>query len=160
VVYVVALALAAGAASACAGSSEPTPIPTPVAPATITDTYTGTLFVQGTNLHVFAIKQDGEVHVTLTSITTVPVEADPNATPPVAAVPSVPVTVPMTLTVGQPTLTTLGIQCSNLKSTVTTPGTTAQVTGQALTGNLCVSISDPDALLPRTSTYTITVRHS
>jgi hypothetical protein len=150
----------AAAAAACGGSTEPTPIPLPVAPASIVENYSGTLFVGGTNLHTFAVQNSGEVHVTLTAIATVPVDADPNATPPVAAIPSTPVTQPMTLTVGQPTLTTLGVQCSNLKSTITTAGKTAQLTGQALAGTFCVSVSDTNSELPRASTYAITVNHS
>ena len=153
------LALAAGA-SACGGSSEPVPIPTSIASATIIENYSGTLFAAGSNLHTFAVTQNGEMKVTLTTLATVAVDADPNADPPVAAVPSTPVTAPMTLTVGQPTLTTLGVQCSNLKSVTATAGSTPQLTGQALTGTFCVSISDPNAALPRASSYAITVAHS
>jgi hypothetical protein len=98
--------------------------------------------------------------VTLTAISTVPVDADPNATPPVAAIPAAPVTTPMLLTVGQPTLTTLGVQCSTLKAVPATAGGTPQLTGQALGGTFCVAISDPGADLPRASSYAITVAHS
>src|SRR3954466_15091830 len=103
-------------ATACAKNTAPIPVPSPVAPATITENYTGTLFNLGSNLHSFEVKAAGEVHVTLTSVATVAVDADPNATPPVVAVPSTKVTIPLTITVGQPTLTTLGVQCSNLRS--------------------------------------------
>jgi hypothetical protein len=153
------VALAAGV-SACSGNSEPVPVTKPIAPATIVENYTGTLFVQGSNLHIFAVTKDGEVHVTLKSVVTVPVEADPNANPPVAAIPAAPVAVPMTITVGQPTLTTLGVQCSNLKQVVKPAGPTEQLNGQALAGSFCVSVSDPNGELPRASTYEITVNHS
>lgn len=155
----VAVALAVGA-SACGGNTEPVPVPTPLAQATIIESYTGTLFAAGSNLHTFAVTQNGEMKVTLTAIATVAVDADPNADPPVVAVPAAPVTIPMTLTVGQPTLTTLGVQCSSLKSVTATAGTTPQLTGQALAGTFCVSISDPGAELPRASSYAITVAHS
>jgi hypothetical protein len=135
-------------------------LPLPVAPATIIETYSGTLFAAGSNLHTFAVTQSGEMKVTLTAISTVPVDADPNANPPVAAIPAAPVTAPLLLTVGQPTLTTLGVQCSTLKAVTATAGATPQLTGQALGGTFCISISDPGADLPRASSYAITVAHS
>ena len=150
----------ATASAACRGELEPTPVTIPIAPATIMENYAGTLFSAGSNLHTFAVKEAGEMKVTLTSIATVPVDANPSGDPPTPAIPSVPVTLPMTLTVGQPALTTLGVQCSNLKSVVAAAGTTPQLTGQALAGTFCVSISDPLAVLPRASSYTITVTHS
>jgi hypothetical protein len=70
------------------------------------------------------------------------------------------VTLPLLLHVGQPTLTTLGVQCSLLKSAEATSGTSPQLTGQALTGTFCVSISDTNNALPSAVTYTITVGHS
>jgi hypothetical protein len=66
----------------------------------------------------------------------------------------------MTLTVGQPTLTTLGVQCSSLKTVTASAGTTPQLTGQALAGTFCVSITDANGELPRASSYAITVAHS
>jgi hypothetical protein len=151
---------ALAAAVACKRDTTPVPVPSPVAPASITENYTGTLFVLGSNLHSFQVKILGEVDVTLTSVITVPVDADPTATPPVIAVPATPLTVPLTLTVGQPTLTTIGVQCSDLKQVVTAPGSKPQLTGQALAGSYCVSISDPENSLPSAVTYTITVNHS
>ena len=153
------LALAVGMAG-CGGSTEAVPLPTPIAGATITENYTGTLFAAGSNLHTFAVTQNGEMYVTLTAIATVAVDADPTADPPVAAIPAAAVTTPMTLTVGQPTLTTLGVECSSLKSVTAAAGTTPQLTGQALAGTFCVSISDPNGALPRASSYAITVKHS
>jgi hypothetical protein len=114
----------------------------------------------GSNLHSFQVQASGEVYVTLTAVNTVPVDADPSTDPPTVAVPSTPVTEKLTLNVGQPTLTTLGVQCSHIKSVETAFGTTPQLTGQALIGTFCVSLSDSLATLPRTSTYTITVSHS
>jgi hypothetical protein len=157
---VLALAAVIAAAAACDNNTAPVPIPSPVAPATIVENYSGTLFVSGSNLHSFEVKQNGEVDVTLTALRTVPVDADPNATPPVAAVPARPVTIPITINVGQPTLTTLGVQCSTLKSVEAPAGSAAQLKGQALAGTFCVSVSDPNGALPAASSYTITVAHS
>jgi hypothetical protein len=159
------LALALGgaflaAAAACSGNTTPTPISTPIASPTITESYTGTLFVAGSNLHSFQVTNASEVDVTLVSLTTVAVVADPTATPPVVGVPAVPVTTPLILTVGQPTLTTLGVQCSNLKSVSAVAGPSPQLTGQALGGTYCVSISDPTSALPSAVSYAITVAHS
>ncbi len=155
----IVLSFAVGPA-ACRSNTEPTPVPIPIAPASIVESYSGTLFSAGSNLHTFAVKENGEMKVTLTSIATIPVDPDPNASPPLPGIPSEPVTIPMTLTVGQPTLTTLGVQCSSLKSVVASAGSAPQLTGQALAGTFCVSISDPQAELPRASSYAITVTHS
>jgi hypothetical protein len=148
------------AASACSGNTTPVPISTPIAAPTTTENYSGTLNVAGSNLHSFQVTNASEVDVTLLSLTTVAVVADPTANPPVVGVPAVPVTVPLTLTVGQPTLTTLGVQCSNLKSVSATSGPSPQLTGQALGGTYCVSISDPTSALPSAVKYAITVAHS
>jgi len=155
----VALALAVGA-SGCSGGTEPVPIPLSLAPATVVENYSGTLFPAGTNLHTFAVTQNGVMRVTLSAMATIAVDPDPNATPPVVGVPSAPITAPLTLTVGQPTLTTLGVQCSTLKSVPAAAGADPQLTGQALAGTFCVSISDSDAVLPAASSYAITVTHS
>jgi hypothetical protein len=151
---------AAVVASSCNKDTTPTPVPTPIAPPTTTENYSGTLFVLGSNLHSFAVKLPSEVDVTLTAVATVAVPADPTANPPVVGVPSVPVTVPLTLRVGQPTLTTIGVQCSDLMSVSTTAGSAPQLKGQALAGTYCVSISDPDDVLPSAVSYAITVSHS
>jgi len=148
------------AASACNRNTTPVPVPTPIGQPTTTDHFTGTLKVLGSNLHSFKVTDPSFVNVTLTSLNTVAVAADPTANPPIVASPSVPVTYPLVLTVGQPTLTTLGVQCSSLLSVVAQPGTSPQLQGQALGGTYCVSISDPNNVLPGPVTYTIDVGHS
>jgi hypothetical protein len=158
-IVAVALALAVGG-TACRSTAEPTPVPINVAPATIVENYSGTLFASGSNLHTFAVKENGEMKVTLRSIATVAVDPDPNASPPLPAIPSAPVTASMRLTVGQPTLTTLGVQCSTLKSVEAPAGPSPQLTGQALAGTFCVSIADSNSDLPRAASYAITVIHS
>lgn len=147
-------------AAACGQSGAPVPVPSPVSKPTVTDTATGTLHVSGSNYFQFQITTPGEVDVTLTSLTTVPVTADPTASPPVVGVPAVPVSVPVTLIVGQPALTTIGVSCSSIKTVTTAPGPTAQLTGQALAGNFCVLIADPDGQLPEAVVYTMLVAHS
>jgi hypothetical protein len=146
--------------SSCDRDTTPTPVPTPIAPPTTTENFSGTLFVLGSNVHFFAVKLPSEVDVTLTAVATVPVPADPTATPPVIGMPSVPLTVPLTLRVGQSTLTTIGVQCSDLMTVSASAGSAPQLKGQALAGTYCVSISDPEDVLPSAVSYAITVSHS
>jgi len=164
----VSFILIVAAMSGCNRNTTPTPIPSTVVPPTTTDSFSGTLKQQGSNLHSFQVcpncivshlQETSEVDVTLTTLMTVAVPADPNADPPVVGVPAVPVAVPLTIRVGQPTLTTLGVQCSNLLSVVAPAGALPQLKGQALNGAYCVSISDPDGVLTSAVTYTITVAH-
>ena len=157
------LAVAAVMESAgCGQSGQPVPVPSPVAPPTTTDAATGTLKVSGSSYYQFQVKATGEseVDVTLTALTTVPVTADPNANPPVAAVPAVPVSTPVTLTVGQPSITTLGVSCTSIKTVTTAVGSTPQLTGQALPGNFCILIADPSGQLAQDVLYTVLIAHS
>jgi hypothetical protein len=78
----------------------------------------------------------------------------------VPAAPATPVTGAVKLTVGQQALSTIGVTCSSLKSVVTPVAPTPQLTGQALKGTYCVSITDTQDVLPRPTTYTISVAHS
>jgi hypothetical protein len=156
---IVAIAVAAAAAS-CTKGGDPVPVPTPIAQPTITEHYSGTLSPAGSNLHFFQVTEPSEVHVTLTSLTAVAVDGDATVDPPIVAQPATPLTIPLTITVGQQALTTLGVQCSSLKSVVKPAGSTAQLTGQALAGTYCVSITDTNIELPRNATYAITVAHS
>jgi hypothetical protein len=153
-------AVALCAALACNRNTQPVPVPTPIATPTITDTYTGTLSPLGSNLHFFQVQQDSQVVVTLTQLVTVAVAADPTADPPILPIPATPVAAPVTITVGQQALTTLGVTCSSLKTVVQPAGSSPQLTGQALKGTYCVSITDADAVLPRPTSYAVTVAHS
>lgn len=145
---------------ACSKSTEPVPVPTPIATPTVTENYTGTLSPLGSNLHFFQVQQDSQVLVTLTQLVAEAVAADASADPPVLAIPARPITDALTITVGQQALTTLGVTCSSLKSVVAPVGTAPQLTGQALKGTYCVSITDTNAVLPRATTYAISVAHS
>src|SRR4051812_5435253 len=155
----VAAAIALGAAG-CTKGGDPIPGPTPIAKPTVTENFSGTLAPAGSNLHFFQVTQPSEVVVTLTTLTAVAVEANPSADPPVVAQPATPLTTSLTITVGQQALTTLGVQCSSLKSVVRPAGSAAQLTGQALAGTYCVSVTDSDTGLPRNATYAVTVGHS
>ena len=100
------------------------------------------------------------MRVTLSQLTAVEVAADSTADPPVAAAPATPVTAPLSITIGQGAVTTIGVQCASFKTVVAAPGTTAQLTGQAIPGSYCVSITDTENVLPRASTYAISIAHS
>ena len=135
-------------------------MPTPIAAPTTTETFSGTLQQFGNFQYQFKVNENSEVHVTLKSAATVAVAANPDADPPVAAKPAVPVSYPLTVTVGQTTISTLGVACTNLKQVKTAPGDSPQLKGQALTGTYCVDISDADGALPEPITFTVTIAHS
>jgi hypothetical protein len=163
-----ALLVAVGCAVAMAGcdkNSQPTPIPSPVAKATTSETFNGTIQPGGSFQYQFKVAIDGELYVTLKAETSVAVDANPDATPPVDAKPSVPVSYPLSIRIGQSSLTTLGLTCTNLRSVTTSAGATPQLTGQALAGTFCVDVSDlllidPTRALPEAVNITVTIDHS
>ena len=55
-------------ASACNRDVSPVGVPTPIAKPAITESYSGTLFVLGSNVHFFEVKLPSEVDVTLTAV--------------------------------------------------------------------------------------------
>src|SRR5262249_50042115 len=124
---VVVLAAMALAAASCSKNSEPVPVPTPIAEPTMVDTFTGVVFQSGNFQYQFKVNVDSKVLITLKSVTTVAVDADPNADPPVAGKPSVPVSYPLNVRIGQSSLTTLGLTCTNLKETTTAAGSDPQL---------------------------------
>jgi hypothetical protein len=157
----VALAPVFLAAAGCAQSNEaPTPIPITLAPASIVDNFSGTLKVAGSNYHQFNVPQNGVVRITLTTDSYAPLtDADGNTAPnprtdPIPA---------LTILIGTPSATTIGLQCSPIafdgvaQFVVTAPGTTPQLSGNALTGNYCISVSDPAAALLDSILYKVTV---
>lgn len=132
--FAFAVALAAMAA-ACADPAAPG-APTAVTP-TITDTFTGTLTIGGTNIHAFTVNQIGGLKVTLVSEDTA---------------------VAVLLSVGTPSAATG--QCVPLGSATTAAGAAAQLSGTATTtGQFCVSIADIGNLTGPV-VYTINVLHS
>jgi hypothetical protein len=158
-------ALACTLAAGCSGNTQPVPVPSPVAKPTTTETFNGTIQQGGSFQYQFKVAVNGEVHVTLKAEASIAVDANPDATPPVAAKPSVPVAYPLNVRIGQSSLTTLGLTCTNLKLVTTAPGDTPQLTGQALTGTFCVDVSDAvitdsTLALPEPVTITVTIDHS
>ena len=152
---------AALAAAGCAQSNEaPTPIAIPLASATVVDNFAGTLRVGGSNYHQFNVPQNGAVAITLTSTSYAPLtDADGNtsANPRTDPIPA------LTIVVGTPAATTIGLQCSPIafngaaQFVVTQPGTKAQLSGNALGGNYCISVSDASIELLDPILYKVTV---
>lgn len=156
----VALAIVA---SGCANSSEaPTPIPIPLAPPAKVDNYSGTLHIGGSNYHQFGFKEAGEVDITLTSVAYADItDADGNTVPNPRTDP-----IPgLTIVVGTPAATTIGLQCSPIafngvaQFAVATPGTAPQLTGDAIAGQYCISVSDPNIALLDPVIYKISIAH-
>src|SRR5579864_5252061 len=137
---VVACALGASCAGTDNASATPTQ-PSSFASPTTVETFTGTVAVAGTDSHPFNVPAPGEVDVTLTSLTPAP---DPM--------------VPLTLAIGLPSSTVVG-QCASIQSVSTTPGTAPQITGHALAGTFCVSVTDTNSVLTASETYTVVVAH-
>ena len=120
-------------AAACSDPQAPA-APTPV-PATITDSYTGTLSVGGTNTHPFTVNAIGGVSVTLTGVQ------------PAAA-----------LGIGVGSTTSGG--CTVASQVTVVPGAAPQLVGTAtVAGNFCLSVIDVGNLVEPV-TYTVTVFHS
>jgi hypothetical protein len=132
-----ACALASGCTSGDTASTVPTQ-PSSFAPPTMTETFTGTLTLFGTDSHPFDVPVPGEVDITLKS------------TDPV-------VTTPITLSIGLPSSTVVG-QCATISSVSATASNVPQITGHALAGKFCVSLSD-GGTLSDSVTYTVIVAH-
>jgi hypothetical protein len=155
------LALCVAAAGCAQSDQAPTPIPVPLAPPSAVDNFSGTLKVLGSNYHQFQLKQAGEVDITLMQTAYAPTtDPDTGASIPSTRTDPIPA---LTVLVGTPAATTIGLQCSPLAFngvalvTTATAGSTAQLKGNALLGNYCISISDPGAALLDPITYKITV---
>ena len=136
--------LAAGVlVSSCSSTNTSATVPTQpssFAPPAVTESFTGTLAISGTDSHPFNVPVPGEVDVTLTAI-------DPAPNP----------AVPLTLAIGLPSSTTLG-HCATIQTISTVPGPSPQITGHALAGNFCVSVTDTGNLTASV-TYTVVVAH-
>jgi hypothetical protein len=130
-------------ASGCSSPNTSTTVatqPSSFAPPAVSETFTGSLTTSGTDSHPFNVPVPGEVDVTLTAL-------NPQPTPAVA----------LTLAIGLPSSTVVG-QCATIQSVSATPGATPQITGHALAGNFCVSVSDTGNLASSV-TYTVIVAH-
>ena len=120
-------------APACADPVAP-PAPTPATP-TITETFTGTLGLLGSNIHLFSVAQVGGLTVTIADI-------NPEAT--------------LTFGIGAQSLS----GCTVVQQLTRAPGGTAQLVGTITApGNFCVMVFDSNNI-PEPVTYTLTVLHS
>ena len=121
-------------APACDDPVAP-PAPTPVTP-TITETFTGTLGLLGSNTHLFSVQQVGGLTITLFDI-------NPDAT--------------LTFAIGAQSL----VGCTVLQQLTRAPGgAPAQLVGTVTApGNFCVMVFDSSNLVEPV-TYTLTVLHS
>src|SRR5437867_2601637 len=153
------------AAAGCAQSNEaPTPIPINLSPTDTTDTFSGTLSILGSNYHQFCVEKPGEVDITLRSTAYAPTtDPDTGASIPSTRTDPIP---PLTVLVGTPAATTIGLLCSpiafngqNMVVSNATASTKPHIAGNALAGNLCISVSDPNGTLPDKITYQVTVAH-
>ncbi len=126
----VLLAAAPLAFAACSNNGSTTP-------STITETFSGTVAVGGSDYHDFTVNSEGSVNVTLTA-----------ASPPANIV--------MGLAVGLPT----GTSCAPIQgaSVLTAAGSSVQLTGLATAATMCVVVSDVGNATGTVS-YTVTVAH-
>ena len=133
-----AIALLVGSA-ACNKNKTTTGTTTPTTPTVTrtTDTFSGTVPIGGSAFHSFAVTVTGTIDVTLTA-----------ATPPAAIV--------MGISVGTPADGT----CTALAgaSVLATAGSSAQLSGVASPGTLCVDVYDVGNQTAAVS-YTVTVTH-
>ena len=129
-----AIALSLGLLTAgCTDPSAPA-TPTPVTP-TVTESFSDTLLVAGTNTHRFTVQQVGGLKVSVANVA------------PGAAV---------GLGVGTPNTT----GCTVLDTLTAVPSAAPQLSGTAtITGDFCVSVYDVGNLVEPV-TYTVTVLHS
>ena len=120
-------------APACADPLAP-PAPTPVTP-TITETFTGTLQLLGSNTHLFSVAQIGGVTVTISDIA-------PDAT--------------LSFGIGAQSL----VGCTIVSQLKREPGGASQLSGTiTVAGNYCVMVFDSNTIAEPV-TYTLTVLHS
>jgi len=135
-ISVLVVAVLAGTACGDGGSSTPNFVqPTPTQ---ITENFTGTVAVQGADVHNFTVTADSQpLTVTLTA-------AGP------------PTTIFMGIGVGTPSGATCALVTNG--STVAPAGTTAQISGTIAAGSYCLSIFDVGNQTGPI-TYAVTVTH-
>jgi hypothetical protein len=122
---------------ACSSSTTSPTVPT-LTPPTITQTFNGTLAVQGESSNNFTVGSAGEVRITLTSV----------GPPPIA----------IGVGLGSPSGLTCVLSFGSGAALTTLPGTTPQITGTALAGTFCVEVYDVGNLTAATN-YSVTVFH-
>src|SRR6266853_4748752 len=128
------LALGLALAAACAQSNvTPTPVQIPLSAPIVSDNFSGTLAVHGSNYHQFSVATPGEVDITLTGTSYAPTkDATTGESVPSTKTDPIP---PVQIAVGTPAATTIGLQCSVLTFNTqfmlvsAVPSRTAQLTG-------------------------------
>jgi hypothetical protein len=162
-VLLLGFGLAIAAAGCTQSGQSPTPVPIALAPPSTIDKFSGTLNLLGSNYHQFTVAAPGEVDITLTGTTYAPTtDATTGESVPSTKTDPIP---PLQIAVGTPAATTIGLQCSVLVFDTqvmlvsAVASTTAQLKGNALAGNYCISVSDPNAALTDSIKYTVNVAH-
>lgn len=123
----------------CACHTDTTTAPTPPAAApTTTETFSGTLAVGTSRFYSFSVTMNGEVDITLASVTGT----------------NVPPTVTLTLGFGVPA----GTSCTLATTTSAQAGSTAQITGTYPAGVYCVLLADAGNLIAP-ATFAVTIAH-
>src|SRR5215831_14529400 len=125
------------AGTACGDGGNSTPNFIQPTPQMVTENFTGTVAVGGSDTHTFNVAASGQLNVTMTS-------AGP------------PSTIFMGIGVGTPN----GATCTTLTngSVVAPAGTTAQLSGTISAGSYCVSVSDVGNATGPVN-YALTVTH-
>jgi hypothetical protein len=132
-VALLAVILTASVPAGCDDNDTPT-LPTPEVPTEISESFGGTLTLNGAATHPFVVQRAGNVTATLTSLS-----------PDSAAV--------ISLTIGTWNGQSCQIIIANDAAT-----TNSTVVGTASAGNFCVRVSDVGRLAA-SSDYAVTVRH-
>jgi hypothetical protein len=137
-----ALVVCVLAGTACGDGGNSTPNFIQPTPTQITENFTGTVVVGGSDIHTFTVTASGQnLNVTLTS-------AGP------------PATIQVGIGVGSPSGTPVGSSCTLLTggSTVAPAGTTPQLSGAISSGSYCLVVADVgNQTAP--ITYAATVTH-
>jgi hypothetical protein len=123
--------------AACSSQQSKTALPIPDVPPTKLVSFNGTLQPQATDTYTFTVSQSGYVQATLVGL-------------------GAPPSTEVRLAIGTPS--TVGI-CAPSFAVTTTAGTSAQIIGTGLAGNLCITIHDVGNLTAP-AIYTITVASS
>ena len=131
-----ALVLTIGLSASACDSDSPTG-PTEPPPVAVTETFTGTLTLNGAVRHTFLTQRAGEVSASIASLS------------PASAV--------ISLSLG----TWNGQSCQVIiaKDDATATPPLNSIIGNASAGNFCVRLSDPDGRLTQATDYTVSVTH-
>ena len=116
--------------SAGCNKTSTTPTSTTPDPYVVSDVFSGTLSMQGTQLRVFSVVQTSQTVLTLASLK----RSGTNTT----------VSVPLTLVLGTPT--TDASTCTPSTTLTVSPALTAHFNQQLIAGTYCVSLTDPGNL--------------